>query len=208
MSLAFLSPGPQARSPLAPAAAASGGTLGVREGWELAVRFAGEEAERRACAESVGWADCSHRRKLEAHGDPSALRAASPGEGAWFALAPRRALVLDATGPIERDGVRAIDITCQLAAIALLGPLSRELLARFCSLDLRPEATAPGQLRPGSVARTPGYVLCEAPSRYLLMFGAAYGQYVWEVVCDAGGQLGGAPVGADLVVPREVAVDA
>ena len=54
-----------------------------------------------------------------------------------------------------------------------------------------------GAFRPGSVARTPGMVLREAEDRYLMLFGAALGEYVWTVVADAAGHLGGGPVGAD-----------
>ena len=55
--------------------------------------------------------------------------------------------------------------------------------------------------RPGSVARTPGFVLREDEERYLTLVGAALGQYVWTVVADAAGHLGGEPVGADALAP-------
>ena len=46
--------------------------------------------------------------------------------------------------------------------------------------------------------------MCEAEDRYLMLFGAALGQYVWTVVADAAGHLGGGPVGDDALV-RETA---
>jgi hypothetical protein len=57
--------------------------------------------------------------------------------------------------------------------------------------------------RPGSVARTGGAILCEAPDRYLMLFGAALGQYVWTVVDDAARHLGGGPVGVDALPPLD-----
>jgi hypothetical protein len=52
-------------------------------------------------------------------------------------------------------------------------------------------------LRPGSVARTPGLVIREDDERYLLLVGSAYGEYLWTVVADAAGHLGGGPIGVD-----------
>ena len=49
------------------------------------------------------------------------------------------------------------------------------------------------------MARTGGAILCEAPDRYLMLFGAALGQYVWTLVADAAGHLGGGPVGVDAL---------
>ena len=46
---------------------------------------------------------------------------------------------------------------------------------------------------PGSVARTPGYLLREAEDRLLVLFGWALGEYLWEVVADAAEHLGGGP---------------
>ena len=89
--------------------------------------------------------------------------------------------------------------------MTILGPLARETFARFTAIDLRPQVTPPLAFRPGSVARTGGAILCEAPDRYLMLFGAALGQYVWTVVADAAGHLGGGPVGVDALRHRPAA---
>ena len=66
-----------------------------------------------------------------------------------------------------------IDITAAQGAMTILGPLAREVFARFTAIDLRPRVTPVHGWRPGSVARTGGAILCEAPDRYLMLFGAS-----------------------------------
>ena len=206
MSLDFLTTtageGVVAKSPLAAGTAAAGATFEVRAGWEVAARFAEPGVEALACRERVGWADVSHLRKLELQGTPEQLAAAKPDDGLWLEVTPTRVLLLDSAGPRE-SAAHVLDVTSQLGALRIAGPLARELFARFCALDLRPDSTPPGAFRPGSVARTPAYLLCEAPNRYLVLFGAAYGAYIWEVVSDAGLHLGGRPVGVDALVAQE-----
>lgn len=206
MSLAFLSPaGPAAESPFATVAAAAGATFEERDGWRIAVRFAEPEVEAAALRETAVWADVSHLRKLELTGqaNPELGTATRAGRGWVCPVTPGRSLLLGA----ESDDASALDVTTQLAALRVAGPLARELLARFCALDLRPGVTPPGAFRPGSVARTPGFVLCEAADVYLMLVGAAYAAYVWEVVADAGSRLGARPAGADAV-PSGVAAHA
>jgi len=101
-----------------------------------------------------------------------------------------------------------VEVTCGLAALALAGPLARELLARFCAIDVRERAAAPGSFRPGSVARTPGYVLVEAPERLLVLVGWALGEYLWEVAADAAERLGGGPIGAEALAHVQEHADA
>ncbi len=90
-----------------------------------------------------------------------------------------------------------VDVTSVFASLTIAGPLARECFARFCALDLRPSVTPVGALRPGSIARQPGTLICEAEDRYLILFGWATAEYVWSVVADAASSLGGGPVGVD-----------
>jgi len=210
-ALAFLSTGEQlAVSPLATGTA--GARREARDGWEVAVDFGAAAAEAAAVRATVGWADVSHLGKWELQASSASLDALAPlpalgdglaarADGAWWCrVSPTRALVLGGPGaPDAGASVQALDVTSQLAALRIAGPLARELFARFCALDLRPQHAPPRAFRPGSVARTPGCVLCEAPDRYLMLFGAAYGSYVWELVSDAGTHLGGRPVGVDAI---------
>jgi glycine cleavage system aminomethyltransferase T len=190
-----------ARSPMERQARAAGARFEVRDGWNVATAYAGEGAALGA----VAFSDCSHLPKYELQGAAGALpelelgRATVEGASTWLPLTATRALVLGGDAPAG-----ALDVTTAFAALRLAGPLARETFARFTAIDLRPRVTRPGDWRPGSVARTPGGILCEAEDRYLMLFGSALGQYVWTVVADAARRLGGGPVGYDALV-REVA---
>ena len=215
-SLAFLSPGPGAvaKSPMEPGAAAAGATFEERDGWQVAVSFPDEDAA------VVGFADLSHIGKIEIQGDVAGITGknlelgkAMPARGVWWCpYSPTRALVLckSAQTAALRDHLTAlaadanglgsvIDLTAAHGAMTILGPQAREVFARFTAIDLRPQITPVHAFRPGSVARTGGAILCEAPDRYLMLFGAALGQYVWTVVDDAARHLGGGPIGVDAL---------
>lgn len=139
----------------------------------------------------------------------------------WCPVTPGRVLALgdpaaattlhEATAAAIEDAhgtVSLVDVTCALAALTLIGPGARELLARFCAIDVRPAVTPCAGFRPGSVARTPGYVLVEARDRLLVLVGWALGEYLWRVVADAAAGLGGGPVGAEALAGHVEAADA
>jgi glycine cleavage system aminomethyltransferase T len=201
VSFEFLSPtaaGVVARSPMERQARRAGARFELRDGWNVATAFANE----RAALGAVAFCDCSHLRKYELQGDLPPLelgRATTEGDATWLPMTATRALILGGEPP---DG--AVEVTTAFAALRLAGPLARETFARFSAIDLRPQVTRPGDWRPGSVARTPGGILCEAEDRYLMLFGSALGQYMWTVVEDAARHLGGGPVGYDALV-REAA---
>jgi hypothetical protein len=48
-------------------------------------------------------------------------------------------------------------------------------------------------------------VLRQADERWLMLFGAALGQYMWTVVADAAKSLGGGPIGVDVLDREEAA---
>jgi len=165
-------------------ALAAGARFEVRDGWNVAVSYGEETADA-----SVWWADVSHVAKVEVHGRHElTLGRASRANGAWRCPVTRdRTLVIG-----DRDA-EGIDLTSSLAALTIGGPQARELFARFCALDLRDGSTPVHAFRPGSVARTPGYVLREDDDRFLMLFGWALGEYMWTVVADAASALGGEP---------------
>jgi glycine cleavage system aminomethyltransferase T len=228
-ALTFLSPGPSvtSRSSMERYAIAAGATMQERDGWNLAVSFPDEQS----ALATAGFADMSHLGKLELQASADDLASivstsvrerlelgrATRAEGAWWCpYSAQRAIVLCPpadTAALREHLTRAaadasglasvIDTTTALGALTIAGPLAREVFARFTAIDLRPQVTPVFGFRPGSVARTGGAIVCEAPDRYLMIFGAALGQYVWTVVADAAEHLGGGPVGVDALEPLD-----
>jgi glycine cleavage system aminomethyltransferase T len=207
---------PVARSSMEPGARAAGARFEIRDGWRIAAAYASPDEEADACARTAGWADVSHLGKLELQGDAIAelagleLGRATRREGAWWCpLTPNRALVICDPGQLPGarqrvpESATVVEVTTVFAALTLVGPLSREVFARFCAVDLRPQVTPVTGLRPGSIARQPGIILREADERFLFLFGWALGQYMWTVVDDAARHLGGRPVGVDALDPLE-----
>jgi glycine cleavage system aminomethyltransferase T len=199
-SLDFLSPVAAdadvlARSPMEALAVDAGARLEPRDGWNVAVSYPAS-----SFGASVSWCDTSHLSKLQLQGsvDQSLpFGTAVRRDGAWWCrLTGTRALVIGTRPEVPSD-LEVVDVTSVFASLTIAGPLARECFARFCALDLRPSVTPVGALRPGSIARQPGTLICEAEDRYLILFGWATAEYVWSVVADAAGQLGGGPVGVD-----------
>jgi glycine cleavage system aminomethyltransferase T len=202
-----------ARSPMERLARAAGARFALRDGWNVPVAFGEPRVEAERIERFVGFADRSWLVKLEVSASAEAVAGLelSPGVaelrgGAWWCpVTPERVLVLGEPGDVglraraDTLGGRVVDVTCGLAALVLAGPLCRELLARFCAIDVRSAVSPVASFRPGSVARTPGYVLVEGEDRLLIMVGWALGQYLYEVVADAAEHLGGGPVGVDAL---------
>jgi glycine cleavage system aminomethyltransferase T len=194
-----------AHSPMEGLARAAGARFEVRDGWNVAVEFDGSGTG----SDRVGWADVSHLTKVELQGSADMIgelpfgTAVRRDEAWWCRLTQTRALVIGRRPELsEADDLKVTDVTCNFAALTLVGPQARETFARFCALDLRPKVTPVGALRPGSIGRQPGLLIREDEDRYLFLFGWATGEYMWSVVADAGGHLGGGPIGADAL--REV----
>jgi glycine cleavage system aminomethyltransferase T len=193
-----------AHSPMERLARAAGARFEVRDGWNVAVEFPGRGEG------TVSWADVSHLAKVELQGTSEAIgelpfgTAMRRDDAWWCRLTQTRAVVIGKRPDVEQaDDLDVLDVTCNFAALTLVGPLARETFARFCALDLRPKVTPVGALRPGSIGRQPGLLIREDEERYLFLFGWATGEYMWEIVADAGAHLGGGPIGVDAL--REVA---
>ncbi|HEX3689894.1 MAG TPA: hypothetical protein VHV28_09355 [Solirubrobacteraceae bacterium] len=201
-----------AHSPMEGPAREAGARFEVRDGFNVAVEFPGADGAG-VGGSPVSWADTSHLAKLELQGPSEAIDAAAGTElpfstavrrddAWWCRLTQTRALVIGKRPELNGEGLDVVDVTCNFAAITLIGPLARETFARFCALDLRPQVTPVRALRPGSIGRQPGLLIREDEERYLFLFGWATGEYMWGAVADAGAHLGGRPVGADAL--REV----
>ena len=225
---------PVAHSPMEAQARDAGARFELRDGWNVAVDYGDAAAERTAIETAGAWTDVSHLGKIELQAAPAELARIIAGAGGgehgglgvatraagawWCPLTPERALVIcepsqtaALRGRLEQAADSApglasvVEVTTLYAALTLSGPAARETFARFCALDLRPQSTPLHGLRPGSVARTPGLVLREAPDRFLVLFGWALGEYMWTVVADAGGHLGAQPAGFDALAPLDAA---
>lgn len=216
---------PIARSPMEREARRAGATFEVRDGWNVAVAYRSPQEDADGAARAAGWVDLCHLGVLELQADPADLEAIAAagggglelgtavgaGEAWWCRLTPSRALVI--TSPARVGALRAtlqeaaaghagagvLDVSSAYGGMAVLGPAAREVFARFSAVDLRDDSTPVGALRPVSIARQPAVLVREAPDRWLFLFGAAVGQYMWTVVADAAQHLGGVPVGIDAV---------
>ena len=198
MNLAFLSvaaagAGAVARSALDRAQRDLGATFEERDGWLVAVSIPGEEEHA-----AVGIADVSHLTKLEVR--PARSRqvpgsSQAPARLSWYAISPRRALVLCA--PSLGDSVRAqvgdrfsLDVTGAWSVIAIAGPEAQTVLRRLTHLHHFPSG--------GEIAHVQGHVL-EREGGYWVLCPQEYGHYVWEVAVDRAAALGGGPVGVDAL---------
>ena len=213
MNLDFLRPAADeavAHSPMERPARDAGARFEVRDGWNVAVEFGAGGAGSAGNGDTVSWADVSHLAKVELQGSSDTIQelpfgtAVRRDDAWWCRLTQTRAVVIGKRPELSgTDDLDVLDVTCNFAALTLVGPLARETFARFCALDLRPKVTPVNALRPGSIGRQPGIVIREDEERYLFLFGWATGEYMWSVVADAGTHLGGGPVGVDAL--REVA---
>jgi heterotetrameric sarcosine oxidase gamma subunit len=226
---------PVARSPMHRRAAAAGARFAVRDGWSVATDYGAPADEAQACHDSGAWIDVSHLGKLEVQAQAADLRAiaaacaegieleigrAARAAGAWWCpVTPTRMLVLCQPQGLGRlrdavtdaaagsSGYASVtDLTSAFGALTLAGPRARDIFARFCAIDLRPQGTPLAGLRPGSIARQPGVILREGGERFLFLFGAAVAEYMWAVVDDAGRHLGAIPAGVDALEPVDDAL--
>lgn len=209
MSLEFLSADTasiEACTPITAIAEEGGARMGVSNGFRVALTFDGVGTEAEVARRSVVFCDTSHSTKLELQGSAEMLDRAHEDLGGWWCRwHPRRVMVVgdpvastSPTHPVS-GSVDVVDVTSVWCALTVAGPASTALIARCCSLDLRPSRVASGDFLPASVARTPGAVLVEGVGRYRLFIGTAVGRYVWEVLADAAGPLGGQPAGLECL---------
>jgi glycine cleavage system aminomethyltransferase T len=221
---------PVARSPMERSARAAGAHFELRDGWNVAVSYRSAEQDAEALRRTGGWVDVSHLGKLELQAPAQELealiahctggaarelgRTTRAADAWWCPLTRSRALMIcqPALLPSLRSRIAeaaqaaapsagVVEVTTTFAAITLAGPVAREVFARLSALDLRPQITPVGAVRPGSIGRQPAILICEAADRFLFLFGWATGEYMWSIVADAGEHLGARPVGVDALGP-------
>ncbi|MGI8729602.1 MAG: sarcosine oxidase subunit gamma family protein [Solirubrobacteraceae bacterium] len=214
---------PVARSPIAHELERAGATFELRDGWSVATRFGAVADEVEAARHGVAICDRSWLGKIELQAPPGQLaelaggalelgRARRDDTGDWWCpITARRLLVVTPPSRVAAlhsmleeaaaglDFASVADVSAGMAAILVVGPRSRELLAALTALDLRAAVAPLGALRPGSVARVPALVLHERESGFVVLFGAAQAEYVWTVMADAGQPLGAVFAGSDAI---------
>ncbi len=214
---------PLARSPVEHELVRAGASFEVRDGWNVATRFGAVADEVQAARCGVAISDRSWLATIEVQaaaqhiatlaGGPLQLgRARRDGDGCWWCpLTARRLLVVappsrvaalhdrleEAAGALDFASV--VDVSAGMAAVLVVGPRARDLLATLTALDLRAREAPVGALLPGSVARVPAVVLHERDSGFLVLFGAAQAEYVWTVMADAGEPLSAVFAGSDAI---------
>jgi aminomethyltransferase len=178
------------RSPLHEQTRQAGARFVLRDGWEVAASFGPVAAELGACRASAGIADLSHIGKLELEGPAEALAACSARDDRfvwWCPLADDNALALSEHVPLAQLRERledelgsdalVVDVTDRFAAVAVVGPRAREVLA--------------GGL--------PGMLLAGDGERFLVVCDPADAAAVWIALSAAGRLLGAAHVGLDAL---------
>jgi sarcosine oxidase subunit alpha len=94
----------------------------------------------------------------------------------------------------------ATNVTSALAAVNLAGPKSRDVLAKVTDLDVSPAALPYLRAVQGTVAGVPATILrigFVGELGYEMHFAAEYGEYVWDVLMNAGQEFGIAPFGVE-----------
>ena len=92
------------------------------------------------------------------------------------------------------------NVTSTYAAINVAGPKARETLRKLTEVDLDPEAFHYMRSKEGMVAGVPSIFLrigFVGEAGWELHFPAEYGEYLWDVLMDAGKEFGIAPFGLE-----------
>ena len=189
--------------------------------WRLPESFAHPEGEVERVRQSVGLQDVSAIGKLDLKGcDVERLLAgfALPGVS-LFRLRPDHFLLLTLPGrqgQVSEVLLHALsqspccahltDLTGALSAFALVGPRAPELLAKLTSLDLRSHVFADGVCVQGALAKVPAIIVRQDRGplpAFSLLLPRDLGEYGWEVIREAGENLGLVPFGlaAERLLP-------
>lgn len=120
----------------------------------------------------------------------------------WILLG-RQTAVQTLVGSLDLSGhVSVIDGTHSRALFRLTGEEATSVLEKLCSLDWNDHMTPDGAAVSGSVARVTCDIVrndLEGSPSYLISCDRSYGQYLFEVILDAGQEFGISHV-IDLIV--------
>lgn len=192
---------PIARSPIAPAP-----SVAVVDGWEVSQRHA---------TSALTLSDRTPLAKVLVHADPGGPYAGAAtvgfgraahiegrileigsGVGEWLLLGPigsADALMDRANARRGEDFVSVVDLTHGRALVRLTGPAAAWVLSKLCGIDFADDVTPNLSAFRSSVAKIVTDVVRDdvdgAPS-YLLHCERSSGQYLFDVLVDAGDEFG------------------
>ena len=198
-------------------------------GWQVVTVYTDVEKELEAARQTVALADVSAMGKILVEGEAvdqpvaSVWGEAAPSIGAGLTVREdqlfrlRDDLLLVWTKPGEEASklrmlAKAIsnselmatvtDITHGRAALRLVGPDSRSVLTRLCGLNFSPLAFPNQAIQASSVAKTPQWVVRDdlgEMASFVLLGARSLGVYLWEVIMEAGSDLGIQPMGQNAL---------
>lgn len=213
---------PLRRSALWHALTAAGARMRVEESWEIVDSVGDGAAGERALRRGVGLADGSARffralcgaelaswvPSLPAVGSISILTV--QGRSALCCrLTDERALLMSGE-PIELpvptgSCAHQVDLTSAFTRILVGGPASLTLLRAATSFNIGPAAFPDGRCAQSSLARVPATLIHRdrgGLSVYEILVARDVGEYVWDVLIDAGDSLDAAIVPAAAFGPE------
>jgi sarcosine oxidase subunit alpha len=187
--------------------------------WRVVDSFGNAQQEADGARQAVGVQDVSPIGKLDLKGAGVAgllgrSRQTNGTAGGWIAtlsLKPGHALVLTEPGRkhavreallagagASRACVHATDVTSGISAYALVGPLAMDVLNRLTPLDVRRDRFVQHACAQCDLAHVHATVYREdwgdLPA-YLVLVSRDVGEYVWDVILNAGGVLRLRPFG-------------
>ncbi len=210
-------------SPLHETARDLGAQFSESSGWRIPEAYSTPDAETASAKRGVALADETANGKLQVEGRDAEtvwasaevaigagvavdservyrLRAdcffvsTSPGRD----IATRRTLINRASGRF----VTVTNLTHAWSEIRVLGPDAPTLMSRVCGLDFAAAAFPDGAAKQTSVARTTQLVIrrdtAELPA-FSVLGARSLAAYLWEILMEAGADLGIAPIGLGAI---------
>lgn len=119
----------------------------------------------------------------------------------WILLGPAAASQALVGGPDRSGHVSVIDGTHSRALFRLTGAGARSVMEKLCSLDWHDHMTPDGAAVSGSVALVTCDIVrndVEGTRSYLISCDRSYGQYLFEVILDAGQEFGISPLSGSV----------
>jgi sarcosine oxidase gamma subunit len=210
---------------------AAGASMEERDGWRIAVYESnGDLAAWAADVSHVGKLDVrGEAAEVDELTGGAETGQANHTDGVWtLRLSPTHAVVIcparRAAALRERIGAGATDMTCGWAGVMLGGERVRDVFHRSSGLDVRESRFGAGRCIAGSVMRCnsivlndpvnrssvdrsgePAAIQADGETRFWVLCGWEFGEYMWESLLDAGVPVGIGPVSASVALREEVA---